>query len=370
MSIQLIKSRQIAAGRRTGPFGALTQVTGLMWLAAMILLQAPEAGAVRVTSIYAAEAELDTRGEGLDRAFDTALGKVLVKVSGLPALGNDAARKSLVPDARELVLKHARLPDGRVRVEFYGARLRQILDDAGQPVWGDDRPLVAIWYAVDDGSGKRQILQSSDMLEFAAEADLLRASLDTVADERGLPMMFPLLDAEDLRNVNFADLWGDFHEPIFAASSRYGAEVILIARARSLSAEEPRVRWTIATATEQYAWEGFAADGPAMAAEFLAQRLGTYADSSGALRVVVSGVDTLDKFGQLRNYLRSLTVIESRTIARINNDRIEFDLIVRGDVESLALVLDKARLLTRSTTSRLVSISRMPDLVYIWEESR
>ena len=46
------------------------------------------------------------------------------------------------------------------------------------------------------------------MVQLAA----LRTELDAVADERGLPVSWPLLDLEDLNAVDFQDVWGGFEE--------------------------------------------------------------------------------------------------------------------------------------------------------------
>ena len=63
-----------------------------------------------------------------------------------------------------------------------------------------------------------------------------------IAEKRGLPLAFPLLDTEDLQSVTFSDIWGGFDERIIAASKRYGANSILIGRVRPSSSQSNR--WT------------------------------------------------------------------------------------------------------------------------------
>ncbi|MDP7271562.1 MAG: hypothetical protein QGG65_09525, partial [Gammaproteobacteria bacterium] len=103
---------------------------------------------------------------------------------------------------------------------------------------------------------------------------------------------------------------------------------------------------------------------------FFAQRLATYADSAGALRVLVTDVDSLDAYGQLQNYFGSLNIVESASVVRVNGDSVEFELVVRGDLSRLSRALDANRQLQsvaiRAAEEYLNTISRRPDLVYAW----
>ena len=173
-----------------------------------------------------------------------------------------------------------------------------------------------------------------------------------------------------MSRVSFSDLWGDFRDPVINASQRYGAEAVLIGRSRSMSPDSQGVRWTLIAGGEQAAWQGNILSGPAEAAAFLSRRLATYADSAGALLVRVTGVDDLDKYGQLLKYFRSLNIVDSAGIARVNANSVEFELVVRGDVRRLAGVLDSSGLLVRVQNPLSTADSgRLPDMVYAWPEA-
>ena len=333
----------------------------------------PEAQAARVNDLYGAVGNLPGAGARLNIAFDEALGQVLVKVTGLPELASPGARNSLFSDSASIVQRYSMLSDTEVRVEFDSKAIRTALDRAGQPVWGSDRPLVALWLAVDTGGGQRVILAEGSRTPVTADPDALervRIDLETIAAQRGLPVVLPLVDAQDLRQVSFSDLWGDFRQPVVAASQRYGAEAVLIGRTRSLDPVQQGVRWTLVAGDEQSSWQGDLASGPAHAAEFFAQRFATYADSTGALRVLITDVDSLDTYGRLWSYFRSLNIVESATIARITDDRVEFELVVRGDASRLSRTLNASRQLravSNSAAEKYLSVaSRRPDLVYAW----
>jgi hypothetical protein len=107
--------------------------------------------------------------------------------------------------------------------------------------------------------------------------------------------------------------------------------------------------------------------GPAQAATILAQRLATYADSAGALRVLVRNVDTLEQYGQLRKYFAGLSIVDRAEVAHVDANDLEFELIVRGDVQRLESALNSSLLLQpASRDGDMLETGRLPDLVYAW----
>jgi hypothetical protein len=373
-TLRAINLVEIFAGRKQLP-GRCRRAAACLLLV-LTVFGAGTATAARVDGLYAATVEEPSGA--LQAAFDEALSEVLVKVTGLPEAANPATRRQLFPNTGSVVQQYSAQPDGQVRVDFDAVAVRQVLDRAGLPVWGADRPLIAVWVAVDGGGGQRFILSDASATNFdrlaGAESGAgaeLRELLADVAAERGLPIVFPLLDAEDLGQVSFADLWGDFRAPVQDASRRYGADAVLIGRARGADPATQGVRWTLVTADEDAVWQGDMASGPAEAAAVLSRRLATYADSAGSLRVLVGGVDTLDTYGQLLRYFRSLNIVDDVSVARVDGNQMEFSLVARGDAARLSRELDTNRKLARQEQVALtVDSGRLPDLSYVWVQAR
>jgi hypothetical protein len=331
-----------------------------------------DARAARVSGLYGAVVELQKGANEPSRDnFNEALSWVLVKVTGLSEAESSAARARLFPNSSGLVQQYSLQADDQVKVEFDQAAVRKVLDAAGMPVWGTDRPLVAVWLAVDSGGGRRYVLSGgSGRGEQGDAEDELRLAVQDIAESRGLPIVLPLVDAQDLARVSFSDLWGDFRDPVVQASKRYGADIVLIGRSRSMSPDAQGVRWTLVTSDEQAAWQGNVLSGPAETATFLSRRLATYAASAGSLLVRVTGVDDLDKYGQLLQYFRSLNIVESAGVARVNANTVEFELVVRGDARRLSGTLNASGLIVPVNESLSTEGSgRLPDMVYAWPES-
>jgi len=329
-------------------FNRAAILRGLLALAIAAGVSAP-ANSARLADLYSAEVEVDSAQRDLDSAFSDALAQVVVKVSGqraaevsagLPALGDPAA----------LVQQYRRVAPGRLAVGFDAVALRRALNAAGLPLWGEERPATLVWLAVDAGRGQRSILAAADDSPPSGDAQkdsaaVARALLQDTAAARGLPLVLPLVDGEDLQLVNFADLWGDFTDPVLDASRRYRADAVLIGRARGPDPETARVRWSLLTGDERIDWNGSVASGPDEAADFLAARLAAGPGAARALLVAVQGIASLDHYGSVTRYLSELGNVDACEIVEVSGDRVLYNLRVRGDADQLMRVIALRRLL-------------------------
>lgn len=311
--------------------------------------QIPGAGAARVTDLYAAQ--VPSEGgvtSGLSGSFDNALRTVLLKVTGHRGVTADPAVMNQFAAADSYVEQYRTNPDGTIWVRFDQVALRRVLDGLGQPVWGEERPLTLVWLVMDYGSGTRDILAAGSGVE--REPDLfatpspagdperqvaVREILQTTAAERGLPVILPLVDSEELAVVSISDVWGGFTESLVLASRRYGVDALLVGRARVRSVENAQVRWTLMLGEERFDWDGDIASGPDHIADFFAARLATSSSASGQMRLRVDGVNSLDDYGRLSRYLSALDVIEEYSVDEVTDQTMVFSLLVRGDADRL-----------------------------------
>ena len=334
----------------------------------LILLAAP-GHAVVPDDLYAAVVTSSgTSQSAMNAAFDKALSQVLVKVTGRAKSGTEL-RQRLFPNSRELLQQYRRLGDNRIYAAFDPGTIRRALDRAGESVWGDERPLVAIWLAVDAGSGQRYLL-SDGSDDNGGRLGQLRAALLTNATQRGLPVVLPLLDARDLGQVSFGDVWGGFTDRLSTASSRYRSDALLIGRSNSMSSSDSGVNWTLAYAGQQSTWQGSIANAPARVADILAQQFATAAGSEGRVRLRVSGINDMNSYGQLKKYLQSIDVVEAADITQVSIDQIDFDLLIRGDANRLERVLQSSRFLSATDKAKSNAVPGPADLSFRWVAGR
>jgi hypothetical protein len=307
------------------------------------------ADAARITDLYAAQVPVEAGvTRNLAESFDQALREVLVKVTGRRGITDDLVVMEQFAVAERYVQQHRTNPDGSLWVRFDQVAIRRTLDGIGQPVWGEERPTTLVWLVMDNGKGGRDILAAES--DFERERDLFEVPspgggpeqqaavseiMQTTADERGLPLVLPLVDSEELDIVSISDVWGGFTESVVLASQRYGVDAILVGRARVLTVERARVRWTLMLGDEKYDWEGDIARGPDRSADFFAARFATSSSALGQMQLRVDGVDSFDDYGRLSRYLSSLDVIEDYSVERIADQTVIFSLQVRGDTNRL-----------------------------------
>jgi hypothetical protein len=321
---------------------------GLLVVFFSLGLAQPGLGA-RLSDLYSAEVEVSGPQRDLDSAFADALAQVVVKVTGRRA-GEVAASLPSLGDPATLVQQYRNISPGQLSVGFDALALRRALDAAGLPFWGEERPATLVWLAMDAGRGQRDILAAADQeLPVNATGDDAAAAARSVlldsAAARGLPLILPLVDGEDLQLVNFADLWGDFTEPVLEASQRYRADAVLIGRARGTDLETARVRWSLLTGDERIDWNGSVASGPDEAADILAARLAAGPGAARALLVAVEGIDSLANYGNVTQYLSALSNVDACEVVEVAGDRVLYNLRVRGDVDQLMRVIALRRLL-------------------------
>ena len=301
--------------------------------------------AIEMASLYTAQVPLDPEeADPRAVAYETALAEILLRVSGSVMSSDPELFELLFPHPASYVVQYRPGPDDTLWVSFDGDAVEDVLRRNGQTVWGNDRPLTLVWLAVDWGRGEREIIGADDPERSDDEARsidrnrLLRQRVLDIAERRGLPVAFPLLDTEDLARVSFSDVWGGFDELVIAASERYEANSVLIGRIRPESSQ--RNRWSYYFAGEQRVWNG----EPELVISLVADQLAAEFAIGGSapletVELSITGITSVDAYGSVQRILSGLYVVDSFTIAAVEGDRIRYRVISHGGAERLARAL-------------------------------
>ena len=307
-------------------------------LLALLVAIAPPAGAIEMASLYTAQVPLDPEeSDPRTAAYRTALQDVLLRVSGSAVAADPELFDLLFPSPTSYVVQYRPGPDDTLFVSFDGEAVEDVLRRNGQPVWGSDRPLTLIWLAVDWGQGEREIIGADDPERTDDEARtidrnrLLRERVLDVAERRGLPIAFPLLDTEDLAKVTFPDIWGGFDELVLDASQRYEANSVLIGRIRPESSQQNR--WTWHFGNDLQSWNG----EPELVVSLIADQL--------AAEFAIGGDAVLESVVLNISGVNSVDVIETFTISEVQGDRIQYRVSAHGGAERLSRALQLAGLI-------------------------
>ncbi len=195
--------------------------------------------AVELEGLYRAIIIVESRNNEQERrrAFSEAMREVLIKVSGLTTTTNPASIRRALNNPEPFVESwktQATLqrlnPDEvvselreaiAIEVNFYESEIQRLLDENDIPIWPANRPETLVWMVVEDELEDRLILGDDNLRPGSTVANL-----QNFASERGLPLLFPLLDLEDQLRLGVSKLWELDEAAILNASRRYQAESI------------------------------------------------------------------------------------------------------------------------------------------------
>ncbi len=302
--------------------------------------------AAEIEDLYEAQVPVTGQAEAERlRALGDAFGAVLVKVSGRRDITAqpDVAAALQRPMSYVQQYLYTPLPPAddspyteSMRVRFDARAVDALVQRAGVPFWGRERPATLFWVAVDEGE-RRYLLAADD-------PDDVRAALMDESRRRGLPALFPLLDLEDRGRVSFTDVWGNFRSVIAEASARYQVAAIAVGRVLLEGDDRWSARWSLYHEGMEDHWSVPATEPRAAIAEgidAIADTLaGRYARSSQAgggayADMIVAGIGSLAAYRRAMRYLERLDQVRELTVVAVEDDRAVFRLRIDGDAETL-----------------------------------
>ena len=311
----------------------------------------PSAGAVIVDDLYVGEVLVNAQDDGqLNSGARAGLLQVLVRVSGSRAVAESPQVRAALAQPqsyfyqysyestdRMLQIGEARVPARTLRLTFEPSAIARLLRQSGLSIWGSNRPSVLAWVAVSNASNRRLLAEQ--------DPSPLLAALNTHARLRGVPIMYPLLDLEDTSQLSTAEVWGAFQAEIERASVRYKPDVVLSGRVQ----KDPMGRWVgfwsyrLDQTWMEYDNSGFSEDElMADMVNHLVDQLATrYAlDSSrGSMLVSVDGIDSLEDYASVSQYLEALTPVLSSSVVEVKGPQILFRLITEGQSQQLIEII-------------------------------
>ncbi|RXF03043.1 DUF2066 domain-containing protein [Pseudoalteromonas sp. PS5] len=184
------------------------------------------AKAVEVQNLYETSLTVSDKSRATRaKASQQALLKVLQKLTGKADDFSHSAIQSSLRRISDYMLRYEYYDmqgATKIKVEFEPGKVEELVREAGLPLWGNRRPMIAIWMVIEDNFQRDFVTQES-------YPQLERLIYDT-ADEWGVPVVVPLMDLVDRSSVSIAEVWGNFSNEVESASRRYEAERVITAR--------------------------------------------------------------------------------------------------------------------------------------------
>lgn len=289
----------------------------------------PATAAVR-TELFQASAPLADRSDAaLTAAFQTALKTVLVKVTGRRAAATDPALAPLIGEARRYVQQYHPAQDGQISVGFDATAIERWLAQAGQPIWGRERPLTYVWLGVQSGTQGGSVVTREETSE-------LKSALDAEASARGIQLLWPTAADLQSNHVDFAALTNSPGTSLAEIAHRLGGEGVLVGHAGNATAAAS-VRWTALFQDQSREFSG-TLEGVDRAADLYAS-LFAASGSFAPVEIEVDGVNDVKDYASVESYLESLAFISHVGCDALSGDTVRFHLTARGGIEPLQRAL-------------------------------
>ncbi len=242
-----------------------------------------------------------------------------------------------------------------IDVNFAASLLDELLASANIPVWDSNRPSVLAWMVLQNAEGERSMLT-------ADSNPRIIAIIQDFATERGLPIIFPVLDFEDRRALSEEALWTQDEAVISVASSRYGADSVLSGRLLFTASGELVGLWQFIFQGQVEVFDGYDEElaGYLNAPlDRITNQLASYfaivpeTSSQQVVRLRVEGIKDLSAYSALVSYVSSLGLVQSVSMAALDGERLELQLGLLGDPQQLFELIALDRDLLPITSSQL-----------------
>ena len=276
--------------------------------------------------------------------------------------GNALDQTAPAQPEQAVSLPQTRFIDQRyINVNFSSALINELLVQANIPIWGSNRPSVLVWMVLQNEVGERTFLSNDSNPEIVSQ-------IQAFAKERGLPIIFPLFDFEDRRNLPLDVIWSLDVDAMRSGSARYGADSILTGRLHFTAGGELVGLWQFDFQGDAERFDGFDSDLAAYLRKPLKQvttQLASYfaivpeAASAQTIVLRVEGVQDLQDYSSLMNYINSLGLVQKVTMDSIEGRSLDLRVNLLGDSTQLSELIALDRDLLPIQSSSVASASML-----------
>ncbi len=366
----------------------LTPTSLFKVLATSLLLSVVQqpTSALQVSGLYNHQAAVNNESDSeRSRAFAETFAAVVVKVTGErrwlqhpvieQALDNAQSYVEAFSYASETIILPEQAATGDIgtplsivntieqrviNVSFAAGLIDELLASADIPVWDSNRPSVLVWMVLQNEAGERSLLT-------ADSGPQIIELMQQFAEQRGLPIIFPVLDFEDRQNLSEDSVWTLDQAAISAASQRYGADSILAGRVHFTAGGELVGLWQFIFQDQAEVFDGFDSELQSYLYDPLdriTNQLANYfaivpeSSSQQFVRLRVEGIKNLSAYSALLSYVSNLGMVESIAAAELDGERLELQLGLLGDAGQLfeLIALDRDLLPIESSLANTQSV--------------
>ncbi|SEI74318.1 hypothetical protein SAMN05421831_10916 [Allopseudospirillum japonicum] len=289
---------------------------------------APQIHARSVENLYESLVKVpDTKESTRQQVAREALAITWVRISGHPQVLENQQIQASLAQASAWIEYFAyqtteKQPPFELKLTFQQERMQTLLQQAGLPLWGQERPQVVAWIVLQGQQGRYFITPDTN----PALSEWILAQ----AQERGLPWLLPTPDL-GVQGLQVADIWGGFREPLEAMRRPYQADILVSARVMpDLQGDAWTAQWRLLLAHTELNFQQQAPELGKLLSQGVhevANRLANLysfrllpADAQAQpLHLQVTGVEQISDYAHLSSYLQQLPLVQEVNLLALEN---------------------------------------------------
>ena len=312
------------------------------WLGIICALCLQLTWATEVKTLYQAAVPIQSQSDQ-DRlaAQSAAMQQVLIKLTGdNKVLANPVIVTALKqPEHYVQEFSYTTAADNDdayyLSVNFSPKDIKQLLKSAGVVYWGANRPLVMVWATLEDKAGDNAIISNETHNQWVE-------TLKNQANQVGLPLLFPVMDVDDLKQVSVTDVNTPVLPVIKEASKRYAPDALLIGSITP-SAGRYVSQWLMIWQNDQWHWvlSGASLQEVAMALAYqvnhtLARQFVPQTEAATPetwINLQVTQLTEQNDLVSLLDYLKHIALVHKVELLEIDGQVAEVRVLVEGKID-------------------------------------
>lgn len=317
------------------------------------------ARATQVADLYSAEVSAEQPRQAWQRE---ALLQVVQRIAGQPDVMEHPALQQELQRANTYIKQFEAIRNEQgaaLRVLVDQQKLEQFFRQHQLAVWGDRRPQILVWLVEQTADGRRFISRS--------DHEVTR-QINSLAIERGIPLIWPLYDMDDLLSVSETDVWAGFWQQIRQASARYQPDLtvaVMLSASTDAETQVQQLYWQLDQQQRVLRFEHSQPERSQVLHDFvwqLADHLSAhysvnYLDESEPVQLRIAGVNQWSEWVTLQRLLESFPGVSQVNIVRRTSAHVETRLQLSiSQAEFLQLLALEPRL-TLNSTELIQSVS-------------
>ncbi|MBX3709793.1 MAG: DUF2066 domain-containing protein [Gammaproteobacteria bacterium] len=210
--------------------------------------------AVKVVNLYQASISVISQsGDIKEQAIKEGFLEVLIKVSGDPQIDKNPIIRASLKKAEYYVQEYSyslATPDSSqylLQILYERNDVDRLLRKANVAYWGENRPLVLVWLVVTNQE------RDADIVTHERPSGIY-ASIRQESKKFGLPLIFPMMDVDEVNQVSPNDITVLSMSTLKKAAKRYSPDALLIGEITEHD-QNVQSQWQLVMSHTQWSWK-------------------------------------------------------------------------------------------------------------------